>query len=200
MKKFLFSLLFFYAASVLGQQFQGGIDLGLIGSQVTGDELVGFNKAGLKAGGYVNLALDDVNSLQMELNFIQKGSRKNPGYDADSNFVADTYLLRLNYVELPFHYRYQFKEKIMFEGGLSMGVLLHALELRNGLEDMPVPFNKYDLSGELGVFYSLLPGIQINVRYSYSILAVRPHYLGQTHNLNRGLYNEILGVSVYYKL
>jgi hypothetical protein len=200
LKRVIISVFILFSINAIGQQFKGGIDGGIIGSQVTGDLLGGFNKAGVKAGGYVSLRLNDLSSVQMELNFIQKGSRKNPSQQPDSTMDYSTYLLRLNYIEMPLHYRYQFRKTIMFEGGISMGVLVNAQELRNGIEDMPVPFKKYDLSWEMGVFYEILEGIQVNLRYSYSILAVRRHNLGQSTWNNKGWYNEILGVTLYYEL
>ena len=39
------------------QEFKGGIILGLSTSQVSGDDLAGFNKAGLVFGGFTNRIL-----------------------------------------------------------------------------------------------------------------------------------------------
>ena len=59
----------------------------------------------------------------MELDYIQKGSRENP--DSSNNY--EFYLLRLNYVEIPLHYKYDFHEKGTLEAGLSLGFLVHSL-------------------------------------------------------------------------
>ncbi len=193
---FLFSIFILFSTVLIGQQFKGGINLGLMGTQVTGDDLAGFNKAGIKAGGFVSMALNDKSSLQMELNFIQKGSRKNP-----DSLDYSTYLMRTNYVEIPVHYKYYWnKYAITFEGGASIAALVYSLELRNGVDDMPVAFNRFDYSWEIGIFYQLWERTAINVRYSYSILAMRPHYLGQSTWRNHGQYHETLGISLYYQL
>ena len=53
-----------------GQDFKGGIILGLSTSQVSGDDLAGFNKAGLIFGGFTNRILSSRNSLQLEIIYI----------------------------------------------------------------------------------------------------------------------------------
>jgi hypothetical protein len=61
-------------------------------------------------------------------------------------------------------------------------------------------FKSGDLSGNVGLFFSLTQRWRFNVRYSNSILAVRPHSNGQTYKWNRGQYNEVLSFTLHYKL
>ena len=56
------------------QNFGGGLILGLSTSQVGGDNLGGFNKAGLLVGAFVNIPISELLSFQMEMTYIQKGS------------------------------------------------------------------------------------------------------------------------------
>lgn len=69
--------------------------VGVVGSQVDGDTYEGFNKAGITAGLFVNRKLSDLFSLQLEMNYIQKGSRK----PLDDNNTY--YLMRVTYIEVP---------------------------------------------------------------------------------------------------
>ncbi len=198
--RFKIYLIFIFSITTMAltaQEFRGGVLGGLAASEISGDRLQGPNKAGFYLGAFVNRYISQRSSFQMELDFIQKGSRENP--DSANNFQS--YLLRLNYVELPVHYRYDFHERGTLETGLSLGVLIHSYEEANGYEWVSGPeFNRTDLSFNIGAFYSITERLRINVRYSNSILAVRPHSMGQTYRWNKGQYNEVLSFVLFYEL
>ena len=179
------------------QRFNGGILAGLSGSEISGDRLEGPNKAGIYAGGFVNFYITERSSIQMELDFIQKGSRKNP-----DTLNYESYILRINYVELPVHYKYDFGERWTLETGLSLGVLISKYEEVNEIvqENVYPAFKDRDLSFNIGLFYSLIERLRLNIRYSNSILAVRPHSGGQTYRWNKGQYNEVLSFTLHYDL
>ncbi|MDZ7742314.1 MAG: outer membrane beta-barrel protein [Bacteroidota bacterium] len=117
-KTFLTSILFSLLAFATAQEFEGGVHLGLVASQVQGDNYGGYNKAGLYLGGYVSYQFSKHGIVQMELDYIQKGSRKIPGENE-----IDTYKLNIHYVELPVLYQYIINEKFSVEAGLALGVL-----------------------------------------------------------------------------
>jgi hypothetical protein len=195
-KIYLSFLILFLSLGALAQEFNGGILGGLSTSEISGDRLQGPNKAGIYVGAFVNRYFSPRSSVQMELDFIQKGSRKNP-----DSVSYDTYLLRLNYVELPVHYKYDFHERGTLETGLSLGVLVHSHEEANGYEWTSGPeFNTLDLSFNIGLYYMIVERLWINVRYSNSVLAVRPHNSGQTYRWNKGQYNEVLSFTLHYEL
>jgi hypothetical protein len=181
---------------LFGQQFNGGLLGGLSMSEISGDRLTGPNKAGVYAGGFVNTYISKKSSFQMELDFIQKGSRKNPDTLDNSNY----YLLRLSYIEMFLHYKWDFSELFTLEAGPSFGVLLKSYEEADGQILTEPPFNNGDLSLNVGLFFSLTQRWRFNVRYSNSVLAVRPHASGQTYKWNQGQYNEVLSFTFHYKL
>jgi len=183
-------------SSLLGQRFNGGLLGGLSAAEISGDRLTGPNKAGVYAGGFVNAYISNKSSFQMELNFIQKGSRKNPDTLDNSNF----YLLRLSYVEMFLHYKWDFTERFTLEAGPSYGVLIKSYEEADGQILTQPPFKSGDLNANVGLFFSLTQRWRFNVRYSNSILAVRAHSRGQTYKWNRGQYNEVLSFTFHYKL
>ena len=193
--KIIFLILVGLPYYALSQQFNGGILGGVSASEISGDRLEGPNKAGIYAGGFVNRYISEKSSIQMELDFIQKGSRKNPDTLDNSNF----YLLRLNYVELFVHYKWDFSNVFTLEAGPSYGILINSYEEADGQVLSEPPFNSGDLSGNIGLFFTLTEHWRFNMRYSNSILAVRAHSKGQTYKWNRGQYNEVLSFTLHYQ-
>lgn len=188
---------FLVSGTAIAQDFNGGILGGLAASEVSGDRLSGPNKAGLYLGAFVNRYFSPRSSFQMELDFIQKGSRENP----DSSNAYQSYLLRLNYIELPLHYRYDFLEHATVEAGFSLGVLINSYEEANGSDAVSgSDFDTFDFCFNIGLFYTLVENLRINVRYSNSILPIRSHSSGQTFMLNQGQYNEVLSFVLFYQL
>ena len=182
--------------SIYGQDFNGGVLGGINATQVFGDNYSGPNKAGLYLGVFVNRYFSNRSSIQLELDYIQKGSRKNPD---GSTGDYDTYLLRLNYIELPVLYKYDFAEKGTLETGLSLGVLVYSYEEANGSTAVSgEDFSSVDFSFNLGVYYTLATNLRINLRLSNSILPIRPHSDGQTYRLNKGQYNQGIAFILHY--
>ena len=178
------------------QSFKGGLLGGISGTEISGDRLEGPNKAGLYFGGFVYHDLAPKHTLQMELAYIQKGSRKNP-----DSVNLDSYLLRINYVELLFHYHFNFHPLMSIETGLSYGVLVNSYEEANGYEIQRIEpeFKPGDFCFNVGFFYSITEKLRFNVRYSNSILYVREHGSGATYRLNKGQYNEVLSFIFFYQ-
>ena len=174
---------------------------GIVGSQVDGDAYGGYNKAGVYGGIFTRKPLDQKSSLEFGLTYIQKGSRKNiNAKTGDYTF----YLLRLNYVELPLIYSYAFKDKYLFQGGLSMALIVSTREESHvGL--IKNPFKANDFCYQAGMGYKTGDNLYFGIRYSYSLLPVREFnatgvYLGTfwTRIFNQGLYNNLIHLSVNY--
>jgi hypothetical protein len=201
MMKKIFSLLILLIAiifSAKAQDFHGGVLGGIATTQISGDQLSGFNKAGLYLGAFVNRGFSKKSSMQMELDFIQKGSRKNP---KPKNNDYTTYLLRLNYIEIPVSYKYDFSAKGTLEGGLSFGVLVNSYEEANETTTLSGgEFDRTDFSWHVGLYYTLMENLRVNVRYSNSLLPVRDHSSSATDRLNAGQYNTVLAIVFYYEL
>lgn len=185
--------LFFFCNDLLAQEFNGGILFGISASEISADRVEGPNKAGIYAGGFVNRYISPKSSLQMELNFIQKGSRMNP----DSSNGFSFYLLRINYAELFLHYKWDFRNLFTLEVGPSLGILISQYEEAD-FQILDNPMDLFDLSANVGLFYHINRRWSFNLRYSNSILPVRPHSQGQVYRLNRGQYNEVLSFTFHY--
>jgi hypothetical protein len=186
--------------SASGQQFHGGIIAGLAGTQVAGDTYSGYNKAGLFAGGFVSLDVGEKSAFQMELTYFQKGSRENPreknGYQS--------YLLRLNYIEMPVFYQYK-AGRFTVEAGPSTGFLLNYFEeVNEQIISDEQGYNKparVSFQINLGVRFALTQHIGVDFRTNNSLLNVFSH--NQTGDVHRiwayGRYNDSLVLSVYYQ-
>ena len=94
---FVFCL--FFLLNIHAQNFGGGGKLGVSTSQVGGDNLAGFNKAGIIIGIFANKKISTILSFQGEMTYIQKGSN-NPNM---SNNIHNKYLVEdisLSYIEI----------------------------------------------------------------------------------------------------
>jgi len=158
------------ALNLKSQNFNGGILAGVAGTQVAGDGYYGFHKAGIFAGGFVNLQVSEHSSFQMELEFFQKGSRENP--DSANNY--NQYLFRVNYIELPVLYQYTFNKRFKVEAGPSLGFLVGYYEerfeeeIKGGNRPANVTFQL-----NAGLYVYLSTHFTVNIRTNNSMLNIR---------------------------
>ena len=197
MKILLPILICVFSINIHAQNFGGGLILGLSTSQVSGDYLGGFNKAGLLVGGFIDLQLSKTLKGQMEMTFIQKGSN-NP--NMNENNYSD---INLSYVEIPFLLKYQQSRTIAIEGGIETAFLISASD--NDIygqisASSTREFNTTDISIFIGMDYSINPRLILNSRISNSIIPIRTHASGATFQLNKGQYNSVLSFALHYLL
>ena len=155
MKNLAFLFLFFSLSLDMSAQlqFDGGVKLGAITSQVAGDTYAGYNKLGITGGAFVEAIFSEKNSAQLEILYAQKGSRNKPN---TKNGDFSYYRLVLNYIEIPVSYIYH-RDRLDFEGGLYYGILLNSSQdTGSGEMDVVPPYLKYDFGGQLGVGYDLM--------------------------------------------
>ncbi|MDT8308442.1 MAG: outer membrane beta-barrel protein [Bacteroidales bacterium] len=197
MKRYLFFILCFSGTPFVNAQvFHGGLMGGIGVAEISGDQVWGPNKPGIYIGSFINTGWDKRSTFQFEMAYIQKGSLKSPNPNTGD---YDTYKLKLNYVELLANYRYKYKPRIMFEGGLSLGFLIKHTEELNGLDiEDDRKWSPVDFCGNIGILFILSDKLHLNCRYSNSLIRVRPHKSGQVYRLNRGEYNEVLSFTVMY--
>ena len=187
----------FFTFFSFSQNFKGGVIAGVSTSQVSGDALGGFHKAGLYLGVFTELPISPISNIKMEMNYIQKGSN-NPKMVENGIFDIST-----SYIEVPISVNYFQNEITSFEVGIQTAFLLNFSD-NNGYGPIPndqsIAFNKVDLGAFIGMNYHLTDNILLNSRISNSILPVRPHASGATYQLNRGQYNSVLSFTLHYIL
>ena len=201
MKKSLFFLnllLFLCPLLSRGQNFHAGAFAGVSTSQISGDNLAGFDKAGLYVGAFVNMPSGEKWLLQLEITYIQKGSRPSKN-DKEAGFPG--IYPSLNYAEVPLLFIYKARPKINIEGGLAAGVLVYSREEDIFTErEILRPYSDFDFSLVIGLDYFLSEKFSINTRLVNSFIPIREHESGQTYGLNRGQYNSVVAFTVRYHL
>ena len=183
--------------------FVGGIIAGAVASQVDGDRLEGYNKAGFQGGIFLTNKVHKNFGFSFEMKYIQKGSRTTSAPPDTINAIPERYYkLRLNYVEVPILLNFYMKKKFMIETGLGFGYLFRVREDPDGYGfQLPdVPFKHYDFPFYFGVAYFPWENFHLNFRYSYSTLPIRDHPGNQTWYFDRGQYNNLISFGVYINL
>ena len=84
----------------------------------------GFNKVGAWAGAFTDYRFTPRSTLQLELSFIQKGSRQAPTVKNDGIL----YVHNQNILEIPVLYRWYGIKNMSIELGLQAGVILSTVE------------------------------------------------------------------------
>lgn len=165
----IFTLNIFFPIKLNAQLFHGGFLFGANGSQITGDNMVGFNKGGILCGVFIENKTTEKISLRMEMNYTQKGSRKvlNPY----SNTPGIWTLYRADYLEIPLMIDYQILNKWGATGGLALGFNVNEYYIdRYGTEDRNFKLAKNTESSLLlGLFYEFSEKLEFFLRYQSSL-------------------------------
>ena len=166
---------------------KSGLRLGLVGSQISGDDLAGYHKLGAYAGLFANIPLSQSHKwhFQMELNFIMKGSSTQLIANADGT-LPNYYVLTMLYTETPFLFQYNFgfykslKGNVYdfdFEFGPTLNFLFYSHE-RNQFNDIrrlseDQQFNIFDIGIIVGLKCSISDKWDASFRYGTSVYPVR---------------------------
>ncbi|MGZ3865389.1 MAG: outer membrane beta-barrel protein [Bacteroidia bacterium] len=219
MQKFLIFTALVFSLSVFSQQNQEVVQSfrpvfigGVLGAQIDGDTYSGYKKPGYYFGVGINRQISKRIELEFDIIALQKGVRAN--YKTDSASLNDPNnkfsLIRLNYVEIPLSIRFSYK-RFRWEVGSYFAYLVknppyNRSEL--GFIDDP-NYKNVDYGWLVGGGFKLSPNILFNVRWEYSYVPIRDYYAstaGIYHGqfprslFNMGLYNNVVSVSLQYKL
>lgn len=206
MKKLGLILLFFMCfLGSYAQKFEGGVTGGLNMTQLDGDKLSGYNKAGLNGGFWISYPFNDKWSAGLEFLYTQKGAIRTTSQDTIlSPETFDRY--RINYLEIPLFAAYSYK-KFSFQGGLALGVLLKAeVEDFTGNQDFTDQFKPFDNQFLLGAVYTINKKTAVQLRYQYSIRSLgkddwRTVFVDNALSPTIvGLYNNMFSVSLKYRV
>lgn len=197
---FLFILLQGLFFQITAQTFKAGAIAGINTSQVSGDNLSGFTKPSPIAGLFVERMFGNEWSMQMELTYMGKGSRKN--IDTTRNDFT-LYRLNMHYAEIPLLLKYNTGSKLLIEFGPSFGYLIMHRELdefgeMDGQFAPAEQFKRFDLSAALGLNYLLSEKFVFGLRLVNSLLPVRDHDGNTKFRLNRGQYHTGLAFRFHY--
>ena len=177
--------------SVHAQNFKAGALAGVSTSQVSGDQLGGFNKVGVKLGAFVNHSINLATRGQLAIYYIDKGSN-----DLNTNFRID-----LSYIETSWSIQ-KTSKGFIYEGGLLFGILASGKTLDiYGFEDpQKGDFHQLDIGAKLAAGVFLKPQLQMFWELSNTLpfSPIQNHPGGATFGLNKGKYNSVLSFSFRY--
>jgi len=196
MKTLRNSILLFYLIvtvnTVFAGDFKGGLLAGFCASQMDGDRLAGYHKFGPTAGFFINRDIDENWAGQFEIRFDQKGAAYVNG--------EQSYKARMNYVELPFMVNYKIYNKFKAEIGLEPSVLIRSTVLFNQFKTNP-KYNSFDLPIAIGGYYTISKSLEINIRFSYSLLPVKGNSLSKNIAFyGYNTFNNAFNFVLYYYL
>jgi hypothetical protein len=188
------------------QRFRALLSAGFVASDVYGADIVvdsdawndtDFRKAGVMLGVGVNTALGKRTLVQMETNYIQKGTQQR-GDSTGYGF----YKFAFNYVEVPvlLNYRLQFhvgRKKVKgfdVHGGISAGRLIKSKAEGNNFYTVNnySYFNRTDISLLTGIGYNFSDHLRFSFRYSNSLIPVfkrdnSPIFFAQSANVGNSI-------------
>jgi len=169
-KGLLLVILLWYATPSFPQFFKGGIMPALNFSQITGDNMLGYNKGGLLLGTFVEHDINDLITLRMELNYSMKGSRRI--INEFNTTPGEWDLYRVNYLEIPLTIDHVIYNKFGLSGGLAFGINVGEYYIdRYGTEDPHFSMaKKWESSILLGAYYEYNERFEFFVRHESSIL------------------------------
>lgn len=167
-------------------------------SQVGGDGLQGFDKLNAAVGLGVERMIHEKFLGRLELNLLQKGSRK----VADpENGDRTEYKMALLYAQVPVLLEYQYNEKLSLVGGPGFGFLLASEETDFFGEIQNTPdFNVLDFSLILSAQYSFSDRFGVEIRLDQSFMPIRSRGSVDTPVLIGRQYNTVLGVLLSYSI
>lgn len=192
-------ILSLFGLSSQSQNINVGALLGINASQVSGDGYRGFYKAGVLVGFYSNFDVSEKFNFQFEVNYSEKGSRRNPITDQGD---TDFFLLRMNYIEVPIMLRMH-QKKFTYEVGTYFSQLVHDyIENENGEFRIQEEWNQLknnDLGVLIGFNYNVTEALIMNWRFSNSIIPFRNYDSGASFQFDSGLMHNYISFTLRYE-
>lgn len=203
---FFIALLLLQHFAVNAQRFRGGVSAAFTASDVYGADIVpdsdawndtDFRKAGFMLGGSVNTFIGKRTLLQMEINYIQKGTQQ----QGDSTGYG-FYKFSFNYVEVPVLIKYALKfnmgeKKVTgfdIHAGVSVGKLIKSKAQGTNFYAVNdyTYLNRTDVSLLAGIGYNFSDHLNFSFRYSNSLIPVfkqsnSPIFFAQSLNVGNSL-------------
>lgn len=197
---FCILLLSLITLNISAQKFDAYATAGGVVSQIDGDRLGGYNKAGVKVGMGVERQITEKWDMCLEIGYIQNGKGT---FNESSNA---SYKTTLHYLQLPILLQYNAAEKWNLELGLAPAYLISYKFYENGGETK-APYTPYsfDVTTLLGANYILDQTWSINLRFAHSLLPMGDTTPEDVEVPNRwknpySKFNRSIALSLVYKI
>jgi hypothetical protein len=148
------------------EKVKAKIIVGVVGAQIDGDKLAGYDKPGAVLGMGMELKLGKKFSVQPEIMYCQKGAKSN----SKSLYYS---IVRLSYLDMNGVLNFYLKEDLILQGGLYYGVLYRArADGGVGFVDASSVYKNSDVGYLLGVEYKFTRRTSGNIRFGYSFTSI----------------------------
>lgn len=199
--KIIILLLTLNIGASLAQSFDFYALAGPVVSQIDGDRIGGYNKAGAMFGVGIQQVLSNKTGLTLELDYIQKGKGT---FNTTDN---SSYKTILHYIDLPVLAHYNINEKYSIQAGISVAALIAYQFLHNdAINEAPsyTPKN-YDIDYIIGASYHINTQWRVTLSLAQSIFAMGDKTPNDTYRPNiwtnpGGMYNRSLALALVYSL
>lgn len=185
---------------VNAQDFNFGLQFGIVPSQVDGDGMTGYNKIGLTAGCFVTRDITKDVFLYTDLSFTMKGSK----VASSKNVNFDQLEISANYIDWGIYAGYRFTDKINLKAGLIPSVLIYSNEKtpagNESLEDEK--FRAFNMLVSGGLSYHFSKHFAVNATYNYSIFSIRPgeyEVFDYDIKISNAQYHHYLNIGLMYQ-
>jgi hypothetical protein len=162
------------------QKIKGGFHIGLLATQVDGDDFGGYKKPGLFVGAFANVPFKEMFKFQMEIDYAQKGSRS----PASSSY---RYRIVLHQIEIPILIGCKLWKEFSGEIGVSLNIVASAKEYYDNIVVLPedgsaCKFNLFECGGIAGLSYMFKEHYSLFFRFNYSISPLGTNVVLRGHN------------------
>lgn len=188
--------------------FKAQIIGGINATQVDGDEVYGFHKAGGNFGLGVIFPINKKKQWLVSLETIYNQKGASEGKSAIDTFAGDyKYRLFLDYVETPVMIHFEDKGGWTFGLGFSWGRLVGLKEYENGSRvntttTTSTVYAHSDWNFLADVRFRIYKQLKFNFRYAYSIVPIRERTFYKNNGISilnvRNQYNSILTFRLIY--
>ncbi len=180
--------------SAYGQRaFQGQLQLGMTTSQMSGDGLAGWDKFGVTGGAMVKTPLNSKLNLLAGFIYSDKGSKTKL-----DTITFNSFAYRLRYIDFPILLQFSWK-RFQYSLGPYLGLLVKQDILSNDyVYPTNPPFLSYDFGGQVALGFELSDKWQLEMKFSTSILPVRPspNFTNPYSFYEKGNYNQCIHFSM----
>jgi len=184
MRKLIFLLFVFSIMQSSAQLFTGGINLGIAGGQIDGDEMWGYNHLGLILGGFTDIHLSDNKYIELGLRYTGKGATQALKYVTKGYSRAK---VDLHYIDIPLLFTYVLNQKYDLQLGLLSGYLFKTKMISsagNIVDESLYSFHAWDFDGITGIYYPWRENFKFGVHFVYSL-----HFISETPKQSNNLIN-----------
>ncbi|MGM0613611.1 MAG: outer membrane beta-barrel protein [Bacteroidota bacterium] len=194
-------LMILLSSGLYSQNIKGAGILGTNLTQVDGDEIYGFHKFGLNVGASAIIPINDNWSISLETLYSEKGSYRSQQYTPPKD---GSYLLKLNYAEVPLLVHFEDRETMTFGLGASWGRLVKMEEYEHSHKipwnTLSGPYDTDDFNFLVDIRFRIHKRLWGNARYAYSFAKIRTRDFEDVtgDKWQRDQYNNVITVRLIY--